>query len=461
MKCSAVLPKFLLRDIHATMKSANRSLFIAAALAASGLFAQVVPLRPWKDAQGRVIQASFVSATADGVILRLADGKEHQIPLVRLCAEDQAYVKSLAPVAPATAQGSTPAVAAASLNRVPLEKRTWPENVVVPTKSVEIQIIEENPVARKCVYRSEAFEFTSQAKLAGSVMKEVARTFEATKTLVSSLPWGVVCQPPEGFERYKAALYETRNDYIAAGGPENSGGVYMSGDKIFRVPFPSIGLKLLGKTYAKDADYDGGTLIHEITHQVMDDYLTFLPVWVIEGTAEYTEMLPYNAGKFRADAHKTSIRDHIKEMEKRGYAADIGNLETHMTMNRATWSGIADTSNKKMGELYFRSALLVYFFCHLDGVKKDGDRQGTRFIKFMDAVYGEVEALRVFFKDPRVKRFPDGRFSYPTSFPPPDMKGETAPFKHLHLLLDERSYSQIAQEIVAAYKDIGVKISVN
>ena len=441
------------------MKPANRSLFIATAFIAFGVLAQDATLRPWKDAQGRIIQAGFVSATADSVTLKMADGKEHQIPLARLCAEDQAFVKSLAP-APAApvAEAATPAIAAASLNRVPLEKRTWPENVVVPTKSVEIQIVEENPAARKCIYRSEGFEFTSQAKLAGSVMKEVARTFEATKALVSSLPWGIVCQPPEGFERYQAALYETRNDYIAAGGPENSGGVYMSGDKIFRVPFPSIGLKLLGKTYAKDADYDGGTLIHEITHQVMDDYLTFLPVWVIEGTAEYTEMLPYNAGKFRAEAHKTSIRDHIKEMEKRGYAADIGNLETHMTMNRATWSGIADTSNKKMGELYFRSVLVVYFFCHLDGEK---GAEGRRFMKFMDAVYGETEALRIFFKDPRVKRFPDGRFSYPTSFPPPDMKGETAPFKHLGLLLDGRGYSQIAQEIAEAYKTIGVKVSVN
>ncbi|MCB1277104.1 hypothetical protein [Prosthecobacter sp.] len=444
------------------MKPANRSLFIATAFIAFGVFAQDAALRPWKDTQGRIIQATFVSATADSVVLRMADGKEHQIPLARLCAEDQAYAKSQAaapaPAAPTTEAASPPAIAAASLNRVPIEKRTWPDNVVVPTNSIEIQVVEENPVARKCIYRSEAFEFTSQAKLAGSVMKEVARTFEATRALVSSLPWGVVCVPPEGFERYQAALYETRQDYKDAGGPDNSGGVYMGDEKTFKVPFESIGLKLLGKSYAKDAGYDGGTLIHEITHQVMDDYLTFLPVWVIEGTAEYTEMLPYNAGKFRADAHKTSIRDHIKEMEKRGYAADIGNLETHMTMNRATWSAIADTSNKKMGELYFRSVLIVYFFCHLDGEK---GAEGRRFMKFMDAVYGETEALRTFFKDPRVKRLPEGRFSYPTNFPPPDMKPDTAPFKHLELLLDGRGYSQIAKEITEAYKNIGVKISVN
>lgn len=415
--------------------------------------------RPWKDAQGRVIQAAFVSATADSVTLKMADGKEHQLSLARLCPEDQAFVKSLsapAAPAPATAQGAAPAVTAPSLDRVPVEKRTWPENVVVPTKSIDIEVIEENPAARKCLYRSEGFEFTSQAKLAGGVMKEVARTFEATKTLVASLPWGVVCRPPEGFERYKAELYETRKDYIAAGGPENSGGVYMSGDKIFRVPFPSIGLKLLGKTYAKDDNYDGGTLIHEITHQVMDAYLTFLPVWVIEGTAEYTEMLPYNAGKFRADAHQKGLKDHIQEMQKRGYAIEIGNLEEHLTMNRAKWSGITDISNLKMGELYFRSVLAVYFFCHLDG-----DKKGTRFIKFMDAVYSETEAMRTFFKDPRVKHLEGGRFSYPTDFPPPDMKSETAPFKHLDLLIDGRSYSQIVKEMTEAYKSIGVKISVN
>jgi len=442
------------------MKPANRSLFIVAALVFPlSAFAQEAAVRPWKDAQGRIIQAAFVSATADSVTLRMADGKEHQVPLGRLSAEDQAFVKSqtTAPApAPATAQGATPEVSASAMERLPAEKRTWPENVVVPPKSIEIQIVEENVPARKCVYRSEGFEFTSQAKLAGSVMKEVARTFEATKTLVSSLPWGVVCRPAEGFERYQAALYETRKDYIDAGGPENSGGVYMSGDKVFRVPFPSIGLKLLGKTYAKDQNYDGGTLIHEITHQVMDAYLTFLPVWVIEGTAEYTEMLPYNAGKFRAEAHQKGLKDHIQEMQKRGYAVEIGNLETHLTMNRSTWSGITNVSNKKMGELYFRSVLAVYFFCHLDG-----DKKGTRFIKFMDAVYGETEALRAFFKDPRVKRFPDGRFSYPTSFPPPDMKSDSAPFKHLELLMDGRGYSQIAKEMTEAYKAIGVKISVD
>ena len=66
-------------------------------------------------------------------------------------------------------------------------------------------------------------------------------------------------------------------DYIAAGGPENSGGVYMSGDKTFRIPFESLGIKRLGESYTRDVDFSNDTLVHEITHQLMHDYLPFCP----------------------------------------------------------------------------------------------------------------------------------------------------------------------------------------
>lgn len=409
--------------------------------------------RPWKDTQGRVIQAAYVSSTADSVTIRMADGKQHTLPLSRLSADDQAFVKSQASAPPAAAPTAT-APAAADSARLPIEKRTWPAQVEVPARSIEITPTVENAPAREFVYQSEAFVFTSQAKLAGSMMKEVARTFEATKSLVAALPWGVVCRPPEGLERYKAALYETREDYKAAGGPENSGGVYMSGPKVFMIPFPSLGLEMRGKTWFKDENYRSDTLVHEITHQVMDSYLPFLPKWVIEGTAEYTENLPYKSGTFRVDAHKGGMKDAISEAGRRGMFPAIPSLKEHMTMNRAAWDAIADRSNKGMGELYFRSYLLVYFFNHLDT-----DKKGTRFIKFMDAVYGDVKALQDFFADPRVKRYPDGRFSYPSDFPPPDIKPESAPFKHLEILMEGRSYAQLAEQIKAAYKEVGVKLS--
>jgi hypothetical protein len=386
----------------------------------------------------------------DSVLLKLASGQTVPVPLTRLSPKDQAFAKAQAN-SPATTPKTAPKPDAA---RMPLDKRTWPQNVIVPARAVEIAAISESVADRKYVYQSEAFEFSSQAKLAGSLMKEVARTFEATKFLIESLPWGVQCKPPEGRSRFIAALYETRNDYIAAGGPEMSGGVYSSGDKIFKIPFPSLGMEKRGQTYFKDDNYSNGTLIHEITHQLMDDYLGFLPKWVVEGTAEYTEMLPYKSGTFRADGHKSGIKQDIEEWQQRGFIPDLGSLEKMMTMNRDQWDAECETP-EKMTVMYHRSQLLVYFFSHLDG-----DKKGTRFIKFMEAVYGQVAELRAFFADPRVKMMEGGRFSYPRDFPPPDRDPTTAPFKNLSILIDERPYAKLAADIIAGYKDIGVKVMV-
>lgn len=420
-----------------------------------GLAAPVLAApRTWTDAGGRKVEAEFAGLQGGNVLLKVVTtGQTMPVPLARLSAEDQAHVKTLAGTAPVpvpTPAAGTPAAPP----RLPVEQRSWPQNVEVPARSIEIKAVSESAGERKYVYQSEAFEFTSQAKLAGSVMKEVARTFEATRSLVNALPWGIVCRPPEGMPRFKAALYESRQDYIDAGGPENSGGVYSTGDKTFKIPFPSLGLEKRGQTYFKNDNYSNGTLVHELTHQMMDEYLRFLPTWIIEGTAEYTEMLPYKAGTFRADAHRSGMKDDVAEWEKNeGFLPDLGKLEEHMTMTRDQWQ-IACSSPPKMREMYHRSQLLVYYFCHLDD-----DKKGTRFIRFMEAVHGEVEALRAFFADSRVKQMEGGRFTYPSDMKPPDMS-ETAVFKHLPILLAERPYAKLAADIIAGYKTIGIKIRV-
>lgn len=410
----------------------------------------VAAIRSWTDTQGRKVEAAFGGVQNDSVLLKLANGQTVPFPLARLSTEDQAFVKLQSP----GQEAAPPASAIPAKPRVPIAKRTWPQNVEVPSRSIEINVISESPADRKYIYRSEGFEFVSQAKLAGSVMKEVARTFEATRSLINALPWGVVCQPPVGFERFQAALFETRDDYVAAGGPAISGGVYSTGDKIFKVPFESMGLQKRGQTYYKDEDYRADTLVHEITHQMMDEYLGFLPMWVVEGSAEYTEMLPYRAGIFRADNHKNAIKEVVENRtQNAGLAAEI-EVERHMTMTRDGWA-LNGSSSGPMAHLYFRSQLLVYYFCHLDG-----DKNGTRFMAFMEAVHGDVLKLRAFFADPRVKRLEGGRFSYPSDFPPPDMDSNTAPFKHLPLLLAGRDYAQLAKEVVEGYKTIGLKVQV-
>lgn len=405
------------------------------------------PVRTWTDVQGRMISATMLEPGAEHVRVRMTNGAEHTIPLERLVTADQQYVRRR--LLAMMESGELTGV------RIPPSQRKWPQSVGVSPTSVDVTVVEENAAERRYVYRTEDFEFISDERLARSVMTEVARTFEATRTLLLALPWGLRCIPPDGHEFYKAQLFETREGYIRAGAPENSGGVYMRGPKIFMVPFPSLGLRRRASTWYLDRNYRNDTLIHEITHQLMDEVLPALPTWIIEGTAEYVENLPYNAGTFRAHEHHRALRANIAQRERRGHRIRIDGLEAFMNMDRQRWHEIANRSREDQAYLYIASLLLVYYFNHLDG-----DGHGTRFMTYMDAVYDDVDRRDKILSDPRVERLPNGGWRGPAGFMPPELSFERMPFNHIGLLVDGRPYAQLAEQIEAAFRGAGIRMTV-
>src|SRR5687768_3565123 len=75
--------------------------------------------RTWTSSDGRKVEAEFVSAIGGTVTLkRSPDGQTFTLPLVRLSAEDQAWIKT---AAAAPAQPAVPAPAKAATPSKPLE----------------------------------------------------------------------------------------------------------------------------------------------------------------------------------------------------------------------------------------------------------------------------------------------------------------------------------------------------
>jgi len=390
-------------------------------------------MRTWTNTEGRTIQARLLRREDANLVFQLANGQQATVPMASLSDVDQHFIRTKFPLAAAM---------------------TWPDVVEVSTKAIEVKAVEEDAAQRSFVYQSEFFQFTAQDKLAVSVMKEIARTFESTHALVSALPWSVHPAPPEDFGYYQAKFYLNRRNYILDGGPENSGGVYFTGDRIFRIPFDSLGLEMRGKTWFKNESYRNDTLVHEITHQMMHDVLPFLPVWIIEGSAEYTEMLPYNAGKFLASSHQRGIREYLRSaFENRGIAfTDASNFAEHMNVTHEQWAQRSMSSGGQ-SRLYHTSTVLVYYFCHLEG-----DGKGTRFINYMRQVGKARDAWKEFFKNPQVKRNPDGSYSYPTTLPLPEQeRDEKYGLQLQSMLLDGRTPLQLEEDIRNAYKKIGIR----
>ncbi|MEI6339138.1 MAG: hypothetical protein WCQ57_11220 [Verrucomicrobiota bacterium] len=409
--------------------------------------AVVEPPREWKTVEGAGFQAAVVSFDGTTIVFRAGNGQCSPLPLSRLSAEDRECLL-------------------AWQKKQPI-KVVLPDHVGVDTAKLKIEVVSEDGRNEKFVYRTLHFEFESQGKFTQSLLREVARNFEATHELLKALPWGIEPAPASG-EYFRARLLRTRTVYEAEGGPVNSGGVYMSSEKIFRIPFESIGLKVVGKSYAKDDDFDTSTMVHELTHQMMHFWLDYLPQWVVEGTAEYTGMLPLKAGRFRVAAAKTGLKDYLENLKREGGVPEPYPLEELFPITNKKWNQILSSNRTMSHRLYFTSYLLVYYFMHLDG---GGD--GQLFVRYFQAVgvvrkeVGEYfKAVDEFKKQPGVELLPDGSYRGPVGLNYPDrpaiLESEAAldafQKKTLEMLLNGRSEAELAKVIRAAYAKQGIRL---
>jgi hypothetical protein len=307
--------------------------------------------------------------------------------------------------------------------RLPAEKRYLPAAINEPLMSMAIQVIKEAP--GECVYRSRHFEFTTPVKLGAGSMKEICRSFESTYELICKLPWGINPWPEDG-RFFRAQLFPTREEYRASGAPEWSAGAYSLKDRVFRIPFEEVGLKNRGSEYFLGGVINNDTITHEVTHQMMHEYLRFMPIWMTEGLAEYTSNLPYTSGRYSVAAalegFKQMRRDYGK-VKRRGLtvrtsrapqwvgAAQLWEYTTSILIARPISNsartppekprpvvagtfpplsgGVSQATSDQTNILdlpnrYFSGHALVFYFMHFDG-----DGKGTRLKKFFDLIHEE------------------------------------------------------------------------
>ncbi|MEQ1858741.1 MAG: hypothetical protein ABMA13_02265 [Chthoniobacteraceae bacterium] len=381
------------------------------------------PIRTWTTTEGKTFQATLVSVQGTQVTVRLGNGQLAAIGLPRLSPGDQAFIKSVTSSTSATAPSATPASSAA-----PNDKRVWPQKVEVDTRAIEVTTVSEDVPNKKCMYRSRNFEFTAEDKLAPSVMKEVARTFESTRSLMEGLPWAL--QPePVGSELFQAKFFATRESFIAAGGGEKTAATIKALDGLFLAPFSSFGLELRGKAWAKSGKYDDRILVLEVAKLMMGNSYRLLPDWIWHGASGYASFLPNNAGVVLAGSHERGLKEYIKHYAGRGYnPSDAGPVFDLLQMPSATWSERSQANDTDRVRMQVTAPLLVYYFCHLDD-----DGKGTRFLRYMDKI---AEARRA-------GAAPGARGSFGLS--------------QLEILLDGRDKDAMQKAVVDGYKKIGVR----
>lgn len=332
-------------------------------------FAFALEPRLWLDSQGREVQASYVRSDGRNVILKLTDGRELPFPLEKLTLADRSYVEKILEKANQEPEINFDA--------------PWPERVGF-SEDPEIQIIAEDVEKKQFIYESANYRYTSDVRLAASLVKGFAVMFEATHLYCRTLPLSLRSDRRVA-GKYQIRLFEKEADYIKAGGIDSSAGVFMSDTGIVMVPLTSLGVRPVGSGYMLDRDKSSKTIPHELTHQLTPDayFQKGALGWFSEGIAEYVASTPYRSGSYNVRGNLDDIIEFATGYGKKGMGGRaLGDkislipLKTFMLKDYPSFM--------EDGQLNYGIALLITtYFLAMDG-EGDAKRMKTYLAALLD-----------------------------------------------------------------------------
>ena len=254
----------------------------------------------------------------------------------------------------------------------PPAEATWPRSVALEG-TPEVTTVSEAPDVAKYIYHSPNYEFIADSPVGADVVRECARVFEATYQLNCRLPLDLRPVPEYKRERFVAKLFSGPRAYLAAGGMTDSSGTSDRRQACILVPITSLGIKLVNGRMQTDRTDSTDTLVHEITHQMMNAWLPRLPRWYSEGSADYVAMADYVHGRFFMNQMEDRLRLYLRRRGKKTGPFPMLRPAELMALDGATWSQALASNAAGASQNYASATLLTYYFYHLDG---NGDSAG-------------------------------------------------------------------------------------
>lgn len=384
-----------------------------------------VPAREWTNTVGKTITADIVSANKTSVTLKMPDGSLPVVLLSTLSQGDQDFVKDWLKEQASTPKPVTPpkdTKTATDSGKDALQctgfEGEWPDDARVPDE-LNIEIVKEDDDEKEYIYRSTHFEFQSNVQLKKRLVSACAKVFEATHEYLRLLPLNHISTNPQK-KPFPVELFETKEQYFAAGGMAGSAGVCIwdGGESKVLVPLASFGVRKSGKDYTVDPKAgDWHVLSHEITHQLMSNEVKEA-TWYTEGSAEYVGCTPYTGGRFKISTNRLAILAYMTDYGRDGSGGRALGKDIKMTDLKSFMSMPQSSFLKSPNTNYGLGCLLTYYFYHLDG-KGDAAR--------MKAYLKELQSGT---KEPQARE----------------------------KLLDGRTYTEVGEDFAKGMRKYGIKI---
>lgn len=289
--------------------------------------------KEWKTKDGYSLHGEFVSSRDGMVSIRTSDSGLIEVRRDRLTEEDLKFLAVLEKI------------------RSEIGLETWPRQIQ-GKDNVRL-------VGGPRVYRTRHFEIdvASQQK-DRSVVILLATVMEDTLLAISGIPTGLELKPPAPANYFKVrlmdrVLFDREFDRVGLDLilPTNQRvrGAYIARKRELWLPLEA-GSNIADLT---------PTMVHEVCHQAMHEWLPLLPVWFLEGFAEYMASIPYELRSFRFNRANEGLRRAIA-FRYRAVPEKIRILHPGKLI------AIDRKWNNRTGD-YLSSLMLIYYLIHLDG----------------------------------------------------------------------------------------------
>ena len=318
-------------------------------------------LRQWRSTDGKSVLGRLITADDDKVTLDVK-GKRYTLEIVRLSEADRAYVDTWTEKNPYRAGGAT------ALADLP----PWPQKYD-GTGKVTVETVNEDEVVSTFAYCTEHYLFALDRKIPKRNLDEIAAVFESVSGALSAMPIERL-HPAFGNERrFPTIFFSQKKDYERAGGPSGSVGVF---DMRRQAILIRLDVLLTNENHGSNLPHRERyqVLVHELTHQAMYPAIVRMPIWYIEGVAEYMSAAHFATARFDFRNLARHIRKHIHRFvpaDDNG-AFTLPSIPSVYAMTSKEWNKDNVRSDRDATKKYATSLLLTHWFHHLHG---DGKAQ--------------------------------------------------------------------------------------
>ena len=270
------------------------------------------------------------------------------------------------------------------------ESRPWPTHYEAPAVTWKEGISRQG-----YTYQTQYYVIVSRSEIGKGRLAEMTKTAESVRGALASFPLPLVPEDTEGAARgagdwlglHVIHVYPTHDEYRAAGGPKGSVGVYLP-----RTGEVAVSLERLIEPKGARSNLEPRQryrlLVHELVHQAMGERVESIPMWMVEGFAEYFSACQFAPGRYRFDSDARAIIEHFRAMwlGPGGRKTTLPRVATVQKLSPRSWAADNSINPAAAYAKYGVSLLLVHY--QLENAKRGSDALAT-FLK-MDAGFEPI-----------------------------------------------------------------------